>query len=57
LSEIPIIGEILFHHQAIVYFSYVLIFVVWFWLFHTRQGLAHRAVGERPEAAFARGTL
>jgi simple sugar transport system permease protein len=56
LSDIPIMGEILFHHQAIVYFSYVLIFVVWFWLFHTRQGLAHRAVGERPEAAFARGT-
>jgi simple sugar transport system permease protein len=56
LSDIPIVGEILFQHQAIVYFSYVLIIVIWFWLFHTRHGLAHRAVGERPEAAFARGT-
>jgi simple sugar transport system permease protein len=56
LSDIPVVGEILFHHQAIVYFSYLLIVVIWFWLFHTRQGLAHRAVGERPEAAYARGT-
>lgn len=56
LSEIPVIGQIFFRHQAIVYFSYALIFVIWFWLFHTRYGLSHRAVGERPEAAFARGT-
>lgn len=56
LSDIPVVGQIFFSHQAIVYFSYFLIFAVWFWLFHTRGGLAHRAVGERPEAAFARGT-
>jgi simple sugar transport system permease protein len=40
----------------LVYLSYILVFVTWYWLFHTRPGLAHRAVGERPEAAFARGT-
>ena len=56
LSNVPVLGPILFDQQAIVYFSYVLIFVVWFWLFHTRRGLSLRAVGERPEAAFARGT-
>jgi simple sugar transport system permease protein len=56
LSEIPAIGEIFFRHQAIVYFSYFLIIAIWFWLFHMRGGLAHRAVGERPETAFARGT-
>jgi simple sugar transport system permease protein len=55
LSEIPVMGEILFQHNVLVYFSYVLIFVVWFWMFRSRQGLAHRAIGERPESAFARG--
>ncbi len=56
LSNIPVIGTIFFNQQPLVYFSYILIFVSWYVLFHTRIGLAHRAVGERPEAAFARGT-
>lgn len=56
LSEIPVVGVILFNHPVIVYFSYFLIIAVWYWLFHTRQGLSLRAIGERPEAAFARGT-
>ncbi len=56
LRDIPAIGEIFFNHQVIVYFSYILIIAAWFWMFHTRPGLAHRAVGERPKAAFARGT-
>ena len=57
LKDIPVVGPILFTNQQLpVYFSYVLIFVVWYLMFHTRIGLAHRAVGERPAAAFARGT-
>lgn len=56
LSDIPVIGRIFFDLNALVYFSYILVFVVWFWLFRTRPGLSHRAIGERPEAAFARGT-
>lgn len=56
LRDIPILGRILFDHDALVYFSYVLIVGLWIWLFYTRPGLAHRAVGERPAAAFARGT-
>lgn len=55
LSQLPIIGTIFFRHDVFVYFSYILIFVTWWWLFRSRPGLAHRAVGERPEAAFARG--
>jgi general nucleoside transport system permease protein len=55
LSDIPVIGPILFRHDAFVYFSYVLILGTWYWLFRTRPGLAHRAIGERPESAFARG--
>lgn len=56
LSDIPVVGTIFFNQQPLVYFSYILIFVTWYVLFHTRIGLAHRAVGERPEAAYARGT-
>ncbi|MBZ0295624.1 MAG: ABC transporter permease [Anaerolineae bacterium] len=55
LSDIPIIGHIFFDHSILVYFSFVLVIVVWFWLFRTRPGMSHRAIGERPEAAFARG--
>lgn len=56
LSDLPVIGPIFFDHPIIVYISYALIFITWYWLFHTRPGLAHRAVGERPKTAFARGT-
>ena len=56
LDQLPIIGPIFFNHNILVYFSYVLVIGVWLWLFRTRPGMAHRAVGERPEAAFARGT-
>ncbi|MDX2162817.1 MAG: ABC transporter permease [bacterium] len=55
LSEIPILGAIFFDHPVIVYFSYFLIIMTWYWLFHTRPGLELRAIGERPQAAFARG--
>jgi general nucleoside transport system permease protein len=56
LSGIPIIGEIFFNQSALVYISYILVIGSWYWMFRTRRGLALRAVGERPEAAFARGT-
>jgi simple sugar transport system permease protein len=55
-EQIPIIGPVFFDHNVLVYFSYVLVIGVWFWMFRTRPGLAHRAIGERPEAAFSRGT-
>ncbi len=56
LADVPVVGPILFQQPAIVYVSYILIFVIWWWMYHTRGGLALRAVGERPAAAFARGT-
>jgi general nucleoside transport system permease protein len=56
LGDIPFLGRVFFQHDAFVYFSYVLIAVTWLWLFYTRWGLEHRAVGERPAAAHARGT-
>ena len=56
LNQIPVVGPVFFDHNVLVYISYALVLVTWFWLFRTRRGLAHRAIGERPEAAFARGT-
>jgi simple sugar transport system permease protein len=55
LSEIPLLGTLLFRHDLLIYASFVLIPAVWFFLFRTRAGLTLRALGERPQAAFARG--
>lgn len=51
LSEIPIIGPVLFRQTVIIYFMYVAVFVVWWALFHTKWGLRLRSVGEHPQAA------
>lgn len=51
LSDIPIIGPLLFDANVIVYLTYVLIVVVDVALFRTRWGLRTRAVGEHPRAA------
>jgi simple sugar transport system permease protein len=56
VKDVPIVGPIFFDHNVLVYFSYVLVILTWYWLFRTQHGMAHRAIGERPEAAFARGT-
>jgi simple sugar transport system permease protein len=55
LSEIPFVGPVLFRHNIIVYASLILVGVVWWFMFSTRPGLSLQGVGERPEAAFARG--
>lgn len=51
LSEIPILGPVLFRQTVIVYLMYIAVFLVWFGLFKTRWGLRVRAVGEHPKAA------
>jgi simple sugar transport system permease protein len=51
LSEIPILGPVLFRQTVIVYIMYIAVFLVWFGLFKTRWGLRLRAVGEHPTAA------
>ncbi|MCY7411841.1 MAG: ABC transporter permease [Salinibacterium sp.] len=51
LSEIPIIGPVLFRQTIIIYLMYIAVAVVWFALFKTRWGLRLRSVGEHPQAA------
>lgn len=55
LENIPILGTLFFHHDPVIYASFVLVPAVWWLLFHTRTGLTIRSLGERPAAAFARG--
>ena len=55
LSEIPILGPVLFSHNLVVYLSIISIFATWWWMYKTQPGLKLQGVGERPESAFARG--
>ncbi len=55
LSDIPVIGAILFRHDIAVYFSIMLVAAVWAVLKFTRAGLILRAVGENHDAAHALG--
>ena len=55
LSDIPVIGATVFHHNFLVYLTIALIPLTAFVLWRTRYGLALRAAGERPEAADSLG--
>ena len=55
LSSLPVIGQIFFQHNILVYLSYVMVFVTWFILEKTTFGLKIRAVGEHPRAADSKG--
>ena len=53
LGDIPIIGPIFFRQDIFIYFGYVLVLVLGFYIYKTRQGLNMRAVGQNPAAADA----
>lgn len=53
--DLPVVGPVLFGHDPMVYVSWVLVGAVSYYLFHTRPGLATRAVGEDPATADASG--
>jgi len=55
LSDIPVLGPMLFSHDLMVYISILIVALVWYTLKYTRFGLILRAVGENHDAAHALG--
>lgn len=51
LSDIPIIGPVLFNQNILVYLMYILVAVLQIALFNSKWGLRLRAIGEHPRAA------
>ncbi len=55
LSEIPVLGPILFNNQPVAYLMLILVPVLSLLLFRTPWGLRTRAIGEHPRAADTMG--
>jgi ABC-type uncharacterized transport system permease subunit len=55
LTEIPLVGRIVFGEDAFVYFSLALVVCVWLFLYRTRAGLVLRACGDNHVSAHALG--
>jgi len=55
LSDIPVVGEIFFRQNVLVYIAFALVPIAWFILNKTTLGLKIKAVGENPEAADSLG--
>lgn len=55
ISDLPVIGPLIFGHDALVYLSVAAAACVSWFLGHTRAGLALRAVGENHSAAHSIG--
>ncbi len=55
ISDLPVVGPILFSHDPVLYFGIALVVAVWAMLKFTRAGLILRAVGESHDAAHALG--
>ncbi|MFN2121254.1 MAG: ABC transporter permease [Anaerolineales bacterium] len=56
LKDLPILGPVFFRLDVITYLSYVVIILAWLWMFRTKPGLVLQGIGERPAAAFVRGS-
>lgn len=55
LSDIPVVGEVLFDQDLVVYFAFGLSAALWWFLYRTSAGLRFRSVGENPKAADSLG--
>lgn len=55
LTDIALVGRVLFGEDAFVYFSIALIIGVWWFLYRTRAGLILRACGDNHVSAHALG--
>ena len=55
LSDIPIIGEILFSQYALSYIAIFMMVLITFYLYRTKSGLILRTLGENPRAVDMKG--
>lgn len=55
LSDLPIVGQVLFGEDPFVYLAVALAIGVWWFIFKTRGGLVLRAVGDNAASAHALG--
>lgn len=55
LSDIPVLGPILFDQKLLTYLAFLLVPVIWFFLFRTRYGLIVRCAGDNPKALDVKG--
>jgi len=51
LSDIPVLGPVLFDQPLLIYLMFIAVPAVWYALNRTKWGLRLRAVGEHPKAA------
>ena len=55
LSEIPYVGPSLFSLNPLIYLAFFMVYIAWWFLFKTKQGLILRAIGDNHDAAHAIG--
>lgn len=55
LTDLPVVGPLIFGHDPLIYLSIAATFGVWWFLNRTRPGLNLRAIGENHDAAHAIG--
>lgn len=55
LTDIPFLGNVLFSHDILIYFSLIMVYVTYWFLNKSKYGLVLRAVGESHDAAHSIG--
>lgn len=55
LSNIPILGDLVFSHYALSYIGLVMVLAISFYLYRTKSGLILRTLGENPRAVDMKG--
>ena len=51
LSAIPFLGAVFSHHNLMTYLAFITVFLVYYFIYRTPQGLRIRSVGENPNAS------
>jgi len=55
LSDLPVVGPVIFRQNTLTYLSFLFAVLVWWWMYRSVSGLRLRAVGESPSTADANG--